>query len=208
MDRPGWVLENLPSFAPEVRTATTHTSSFRRPCSRAMISAVMTAVGASNVAGDTPWTSLGPLFLGNLALFHTTQPLPCLRARVFCVERFSPNGRYFSLSEATDGEYSPLLSLNCPRQTFRSTKATPRADFGGNLLFTFWGTTSKKRRFVGESPLYSTPAQLYMIIKQLILYPCCPFVHNGPPSSQFPPRSTPPPNPQKTRTSRREFHKT
>ena len=106
-----------------------------------------TAVSASDVAGDTPWTSLGPIFHGNLAIFHITQPLPALRAPVFCVERFSPNGRYFSLSEATDGEYSPLLSLNCPRQTFRSTKATPPTHLGGNLLFTFWGTTSKERWF-------------------------------------------------------------
>ena len=145
---------------PEPKTATTHTFRFRRPCFSATISAVRTAVGASDIAGDTPWTNLGPIFHGNLAIFHITQPIPALRAPVFCVERFSPNGRYFSLSEATDGEYSPLLSLNCPRQTFRSTKATPPTHLGGNLLFTFWGTTSKKRRFVGGSLLHSTPAQL------------------------------------------------
>ena len=127
---------------------------------RATASTDPTAVSASDVAGDTPWTSLGPIFHGNLAIFHITQPLPALRAPVFCVERFSPNGRYFSLSEATDGEYSPLLSLICPRQTFRSTKATPPTHLGGNLLFNFWGTTSKERRFVGGSLLHSTPVQL------------------------------------------------
>ena len=121
MDRPGWVLENLPSFAPERRTATTHTSGFRWPCSRAMISAVMTAVGASDVAGDTPWANLGPNFHGNLAVFHITTPPPPPCARVFCVQQFSPNGRYFSLPEAIDGEHSPLLSLICPCQTFTVT---------------------------------------------------------------------------------------
>ena len=160
MDRPGQVLETVPFCAHHQMTATTSTPHIQDPPVRATVSTDPTAVGTSNVAGDTPWTSLGPIFLGNLAIFHTTQPLPALRARLFRVERFSPNGRYFSLSEATDGEYSPLLSLICPCQTFRSTKATPRADFGGNLLFTFWGTTSKKRRFVGGSLLHSTPAQL------------------------------------------------
>ena len=108
----------------------------------ATISTDPTAVSASDVAGDTPWTSLGPIFHGNLAIFHITQPIPALRAPVFCVERFSPNGRYFSLSEATDGEYSPLLSLNCPRQTFRSTKATPPTHLGGEPPLHFWRATS------------------------------------------------------------------
>ena len=140
MDRPGWVLETRPFFAPTQITATTSTPPIQDPPVRATVSTDPTAVGASNVAGDTPWTSLGPIFLGNLAIFHTTQPLPALRAPVFCVERFSPNGRYFSLSEATDGEYCPLLSLNCPRQTFRSTKATPPTHLGGEPPLHFWMT--------------------------------------------------------------------
>ena len=145
---------------PEPKTATTHTFRFRVPCFSATISAVRTAVGASDVAGDTPWTNLGPNFHGNLAVFHTTTPPrpPC--ARVFCVEQFSPNGRYFSLPEAIDGEHSPFLSLSCPRQTFRSIKATPPTHLGGERPLHFLGTSSKNKRFVGGSPLNSTPAQL------------------------------------------------
>ena len=153
-----WVLR--PFFAhPMITGAHTTPPNQAHPVCAA-VSTDPTAVSASDVAGDTPWTSLGPIFLGNLAIFHTTTPLPPSRARVCCVKQFSPNGRYFSLSEATDGEYSPLLSLNCPRQTFRSTKATPPTHLGGNLLFNFWGTTSKERRFVGGSLLHSNPAQL------------------------------------------------
>ena len=137
-----WVLETRPFFAPLVITgANTYPPIQLHPvCATALTDP--TAVSASDVAGDTPWTSLGPIFHGNLAIFHITQPLPALRAPVFCVERFSPNGRYFSLSEATDGEYSPLLSLNCPRQTFRSTKATPRAHFEAGSPGQFWIATS------------------------------------------------------------------
>ena len=142
MDRPGWVLETRPFFAPTQITATTSTPHIQDPPVRATVSTDPTAVGASNVAGDTPWTSLGPIFLGNLAIFHTTTPIPPLRARVFCVEQFSPNGRYFSLPEAIDGEHSPLLSLICPCQTFRSTKAIPRAHFEAGSPGQFWMTTS------------------------------------------------------------------
>ena len=137
-----WVLETRPFFAPTQITATTSTPHIQDAPVRATVSTDPTAVGASNVAGDTPWTSLGPIFLGNLAIFHTTTPLPPSRARVCCVKQFSPNGRYFSLSEATDGEYSPLLSLICPRQTFRSTKATPPTHLGGEPPLHFWRATS------------------------------------------------------------------
>ena len=211
MDRPGWVLETRPFFSQQQISVTTHTPRFRRKCSRAMISAVMTAVGASDVAGDTPWAILGPSFHGNLAGFHTTHPLPPPRVRVFCMQRVSPATRIFAVSEANDGEYSTLLSLICPRHTFRSTKATLRPHFGNDFLSTFWGRllALKNQPFVGGAPLHSTPTQLqHMIIKQLISCPCCPFVHNGLPSSQFPPFSTPPPPPQQHIHPRCEFHKT
>ena len=96
-----------------------------------------TAVSASDVAGDTPWTSLGPIFHGNLAIFHITHP-PELAAHTCSVSPSSvPAGRIFVVSEATDGEYSPLSSLICPRQTFRSTKATRPFILEENLLSTF-----------------------------------------------------------------------
>ena len=155
-----WVLETRPFFAPLMKTGPNRPPPYAGPAVCATTTTDPTAVGASNVAGDTPWTSLGPIFLGNLAIFHTTTPLPPSRARVCCVKQFSPNGRYFSLSEATDGEYSPLLSLICPRQTFRSTKATPPTHLGGEPPLHFCRASSKKRRFVGGSLLHSTPAQL------------------------------------------------
>ena len=137
-----WVLETRPFFPPVMITVpTTHPPNQLHPVC-ATISTDPTAVSASDVAGDTPWTSLGPIFHGNLAIFHITQPLPALRAPVFCVERFSPNGRYFSLPEAIDGEHSPLLSLICPCQTFRSTKAIPRAHFEAGSPGQFWITFS------------------------------------------------------------------
>ena len=155
-----WVLETRLFFAPVMITGPKPPPPNQLHPVRATVSTDPTAVGASNVAGDTPWTSLRPIFLGNLAIFHTTTPLPPSRARVCCVKQFSPNGRYFSLSEATDGEYSPLLSLNCPRQTFRSTKATPPTHLGGEPPLHFRRASSKKRRFVGGSLLHSAPAQL------------------------------------------------
>ena len=80
MDRPGWVLENLPSFAPELRTATTSTPHIQDPPVRTTVSTDPTAVGASNVAGDTPWTSLGPFFRGNLFVVAISPPPPPTRA--------------------------------------------------------------------------------------------------------------------------------
>ena len=137
-----WVLETRPFFPPVmISGAHTYPSNQLHPVC-ATISTDPTAVSASDVAGDTPWTSLGPIFHGNLAIFHITHP-PQLAARAFSVSMNSvPAGRIFAVSEATDGEYSPLSSLICPRQTFRSTKATPPTHLGGEPPFHFWRATS------------------------------------------------------------------
>ena len=155
-----WVLETRPFFAPLMKTGPNRPPPYAGPPVCATISTDPTAVSASDVAGDTPWTSLGPIFHGNLAIFHITHP-PELAAHACSVSTNSvPAGRIFAVSEATDGEYSPLLSLNCPRQTFRSTKATPPTHLGGEPPLHFCRASSKKRRFVGGSLLHSTPAQL------------------------------------------------
>jgi len=128
-----WVLETRPFFAGPMITGpqTTPPNQAHPVC--AAVSTDPTAVSASDVAGDTPWTSLGPIFLGNLPISQTTPPQQPHAWRD-CVERFSPPHRtYFCGSQANNGEYSPLLSSNCPRQTFRSSKATRRARFWARL---------------------------------------------------------------------------
>ena len=137
-----WNLETRRFFAPPMITGPNPPPRNASPPVCATISTDPTAVSASDVAGDTPWTSLGPIFHGNLAIFHITHP-PELAAHTCSVSPNSlPAGRIFVVSEATDGEYSPLLSLICPRQTFRSTKATPPTHLGGEPPFHFWRATS------------------------------------------------------------------
>ena len=145
---------------PELKTVTTHTFRFRRPCFSATISAVRTAVGASDVAGDTPWTNLGPNFHGNLFIIAIPYPPHNPPSHQFCETVLEPRGACFCASQANHGGYSPLLSLICPCQTFRSTKATPPADFGGDLLTTFSIRLLPNQLFFGGSLLHSTPVQL------------------------------------------------
>ena len=80
MDRPGWVLETRPFFAPLMITgAHTYPPNQLHPvCATA--STDPTAVSASDVAVDTPWTSLGPIFRGNLFVVAISHPPPPTRA--------------------------------------------------------------------------------------------------------------------------------
>ena len=132
-----WVLETRPFFAPVmISGAHTYPSNQLHPVC-ATITTDPTAVSASDVAGDTPWTNLGPNFHGNLFIIAIPYPPHNPPSHQFCGTVLEPRGACFCASQANHGGYSPLLSLICPCQTFRSTKATPRADFGGDLLSTF-----------------------------------------------------------------------
>ena len=96
-----WVLETRPFLSGPMITGpqTTPPNQAHPVC--AAVSTDPTAVSASDVAGDTPWTSLGPIFLGNLPISQTTPPQQPHASRD-SVERFSrPAARIFAFLRQT-----------------------------------------------------------------------------------------------------------
>ena len=157
-----WVLETRPFFAGPMITGpqTTPPNQAHPVC--AAVSTDPTAVSASDVADSTPRATLGPFFRGYLPISQTTPPPTTPRVARLCGTILPPRRPYFFVSQANHGEYSPLLSSNCPRQTFRSSKATRRARFWARLRtkhILFWSRLRIKPTLFWWVPAAVPPAQ-------------------------------------------------
>ena len=153
---PGWGLESVPFFAHEILTASpTHLHISGHPIC-ATKSTDPTAVSASDVAGDTPWTSLGPIFLGNLPISQTTPPQQPHASRD-SVERFSrPAARIFVFLRQTMvnivPSYHPIARAKLSGQAKQRDALVFGHDFAPNIYF-FGHDFASNRRSFGGSPL-------------------------------------------------------
>ena len=151
-----WVLETRPFFAGPMITGpqTTPPNQAHPVC--AAVSTDPTAVSASDVAGDTPWTSLGPIFLGNLPISQTTPPQQPHASRD-SVERFSrPAARIFVVLRQTTvnivPSYHPIARAKLSGQAKQRDALVFGHDFAPNIYF-FGHDFASNRRSFGGSPL-------------------------------------------------------
>ena len=157
-----WVLETRPFFAGPMITGpqTTPPNQAHPVC--AAVSTDPTAVSASDVAGDTPWTSLGPIFLGNLPISQTTPPQQP-HASCDSVKRFSrPAARIFVVLRQTMvnivPSYHPIARAKLSGQAKQRDALVFGHDFAPNIYF-FGHDFASNRRSFGGSPLQFFPAQ-------------------------------------------------
>ena len=132
-----WVLETRPFFAPLVITgANTYPPIQLHPvCATALTDP--TAVSASDVAGDTPWTSLGPFFRGNLFVVAISHPPPPTRAERSVKHFWSPAERVFVLLMQTMVATVPSYHLFVRAQLSGQPKQSRALILEENLLSTF-----------------------------------------------------------------------